>query len=41
MSNSKKNSWEVSDNQENPASMAMLYATGLTDEQMKQPLWGG
>ncbi|EPR65140.1 Dihydroxy-acid dehydratase [Cyclobacterium qasimii M12-11B] len=40
MSNSKKNSWEVSDNQENPASMAMLYATGLTDEEMKQPFVG-
>lgn len=40
MSNSKKNSWEVSDNKENPASMAMLYATGLTDEEMKQPFVG-
>ncbi|WP_162341428.1 dihydroxy-acid dehydratase [Cyclobacterium salsum] len=40
MSNSKKHSWEVSDNQENPASMAMLYATGLSDEKMKQPFVG-
>ena len=40
MSNSKKHSWEVSDNEENPASMAMLYATGLTDEKMKQPFVG-
>jgi dihydroxy-acid dehydratase len=40
MSNSKKYSWEVSDNQENPASMAMLYATGLSDEKMKQPFVG-
>jgi dihydroxy-acid dehydratase len=40
MSDSKKHSWEVSDNQENPASMAMLYATGLTDEKMKQPFVG-
>lgn len=40
MNNSKKYSWEVSDNQENPASMAMLYATGLSDEKMKQPFVG-
>ncbi|MBD3628662.1 dihydroxy-acid dehydratase [Cyclobacterium sp.] len=40
MSDSKKHSWEVSDNQENPASMAMLYATGLSDEKMKQPFVG-
>jgi dihydroxy-acid dehydratase len=40
MSNSKKYSWEVSDNQENPASMAMLYATGLSEEKMKQPFVG-
>lgn len=40
MSNSKKYSWEVSDNQENPAAMAMLYATGLTDQKMKQPFVG-
>ncbi|WP_114752266.1 dihydroxy-acid dehydratase [Pleomorphovibrio marinus] len=40
MSNSKKYSWEVSDNQENPGSMAMLYATGLSDEKMKQPFVG-
>ncbi len=40
MGNSKKYSWEVSDNQENPASMAMLYATGLSDKKMKQPFVG-
>lgn len=40
MSNSKKYSWEVSDNQENPAAMAMLYATGLSDTKMKQPFVG-
>jgi dihydroxy-acid dehydratase len=40
MGNSKKYSWEVSDNQENPASMAMLYATGLSDQKMKQPFVG-
>ena len=40
MGNSKKYSWEVSDNQENPASMAMLYGTGLSDQKMKQPFVG-
>jgi dihydroxy-acid dehydratase len=40
MNNLKKYSWEVSDNQEHPAGMAMLYATGLSDEKLKQPFVG-
>ncbi len=38
--NLKKYSWEISDNEEHPAGMAMLYATGLTDKKMKQPFVG-
>ncbi|MDN3669708.1 dihydroxy-acid dehydratase [Echinicola jeungdonensis] len=40
MSDLKKYSWEISDNQEHPAGMAMLYATGISDEKMKQPFVG-
>lgn len=40
MSDLKKYSWEISDNEENPAAMAMLYATGITDKKMKQPFVG-
>ncbi|MBT0811123.1 dihydroxy-acid dehydratase [Litoribacter ruber] len=40
MNKLKKHSWEVSDNQEHPAGMAMLYATGLSDQKMKQPFVG-
>ncbi|GAB3647486.1 dihydroxy-acid dehydratase [Echinicola sediminis] len=40
MSDLKKYSWEISDNQENPAAMAMLYATGISDKKMKQPFVG-
>lgn len=36
----KKHSWEISDNPEHPAGMAMLYATGLSDKKMKQPFVG-
>jgi dihydroxy-acid dehydratase len=36
----KKYSWEISDNPEHPAGMAMLYATGLSDKKMKQPFVG-
>jgi dihydroxy-acid dehydratase len=36
----KKYSWEISQNEEHPAGMAMLYATGLTDKQLKQPFVG-
>lgn len=36
----KKHSWEISDNPEHPAGMAMLYATGMTDKKMKQPFVG-
>jgi dihydroxy-acid dehydratase len=38
--NLKKYSWEISQNEEHPAGMAMLYATGLTDQQLKQPFVG-
>ncbi|WP_194777033.1 dihydroxy-acid dehydratase [Pararhodonellum marinum] len=37
---SKKYSWEISDNEGHPAGMAMLYATGMTHKQMKQPFVG-
>ncbi|HLU89199.1 MAG TPA: dihydroxy-acid dehydratase, partial [Cyclobacteriaceae bacterium] len=40
MNELKKHSWEVSQNQENPAAMAMLYATGLSEEKLKQPFVG-
>lgn len=40
MSNLKKHSWEISQNEENPAAMAMLYATGLSEEKLKQPFVG-
>ncbi|WP_143962302.1 dihydroxy-acid dehydratase [Litoribacter populi] len=40
MNKLKKHSWEVSDNMEHPAGMAMLYATGLSAEKMKQPFVG-
>jgi len=36
----KKYSWEISDNPEHPAGMAMLYATGMSDKKMKQPFVG-
>ncbi|PZX59588.1 dihydroxy-acid dehydratase [Algoriphagus ratkowskyi] len=36
----KKHSWEISDNPEHPAGMAMLYATGMSDKKMKQPFVG-
>ncbi|EAZ79535.1 dihydroxy-acid dehydratase [Algoriphagus machipongonensis] len=36
----KKHSWEISDNSEHPAGMAMLYATGMSDKKMKQPFVG-
>lgn len=36
----KKHSWEISDNAEHPAGMAMLYATGMSDKKMKQPFVG-
>lgn len=38
--NLKKYSWEISDNPEHPAGMAMLYATGMSDKKMKQPFVG-
>ncbi|OOG78563.1 dihydroxy-acid dehydratase [Algoriphagus sp. A40] len=40
LSNLKKYSWEISDNDEHPAGKAMLYATGLSDKKMKQPFVG-
>ena len=40
MNNLKKHSWEVSDNDAHPAGKAMLYATGLTDQKLKQPFIG-
>jgi dihydroxy-acid dehydratase len=40
MSNLKKHSWEISQNEENPAAMAMLYATGLSEDKLKQPFVG-
>ncbi|MEX2593715.1 MAG: dihydroxy-acid dehydratase [Anditalea sp.] len=40
MSELKKYSWEISSNEENPAAMAMLYATGLSEEKLKQPFVG-
>jgi len=40
MNKLKRHSWEVSQNDENPAAMAMLYATGLTEEKLKQPFVG-
>ncbi|SIN94019.1 dihydroxy-acid dehydratase [Algoriphagus halophilus] len=36
----KKHSWEISENPEHPAGMAMLYATGMSDKKMKQPFVG-
>jgi len=36
----KKYTWEISDNPEHPAGMAMLYATGMSDKKMKQPFVG-
>ena len=36
----KKYSWEISDNPVHPAGMAMLYATGISDNKMKQPFVG-
>ncbi|HLW18789.1 MAG TPA: dihydroxy-acid dehydratase [Cyclobacteriaceae bacterium] len=40
MNKLKRHSWEVSQNEENPAAMAMLYATGLSEEKLKQPFVG-
>src|SRR5690606_24662093 len=40
MNKLKRHSWEISQNEENPAAMAMLYATGLTEEKLKQPFVG-
>jgi dihydroxy-acid dehydratase len=40
MNKLKKHSWEISQNEENPAAMAMLYATGLSEEKLKQPFVG-
>jgi dihydroxy-acid dehydratase len=40
MNNLKKYSWEISDNDAHPAGKAMLYATGLTDQKLKQPFVG-
>jgi len=36
----KKYSWRVSQADDQPAAQAMLYGTGLTDEQMNQPFVG-
>lgn len=40
MNKLKRHSWEISQNEENPAAMAMLYATGLSEEKLKQPFVG-
>src|SRR5690606_25638664 len=40
MNKLKRHSWAVSQNEENPAAMAMLYATGLSEEKLKQPFVG-
>ena len=40
MNKLKRHSWEISENDENPAAMAMLYATGLSEEKLKQPFVG-
>lgn len=40
MNELKRHSWEISENEENPAAMAMLYATGLSEKKLKQPFVG-
>src|SRR5690554_1220672 len=40
MNKLKRHSWEVSQNDENPAAMAMLYATTLFRSKLKQPFVG-
>ncbi|MBX2845181.1 MAG: dihydroxy-acid dehydratase [Saprospiraceae bacterium] len=40
MKNLKKYSWQVSQADDQPAAQAMLFGTGLTDQQMNQPFIG-
>ena len=40
MNELKRHSWEISENEENPATVAMRYATGLSEKKLKQPFVG-